>query len=298
MEINNILNNPENIYFGHGVGVPNEEKISSILRNGLRCSHGSLYYTSVILGIGTIIRKEEYELLKNWPHKASMIVIIVSLPAKYRIVDNAGIGTYNQADAAYYYLPSKKQIEKDDLTNSPYVSPEFIFGYYDATTDRFEKNPNYYENLSREKQDELFYQIKENYFNIIDDGCGIKEYKEITQELGWIFGLSDEEIEIFKNKKEKNNLLEIINPLIKDLELRIPTGEKIPAIIYLEKYVFPYIPYAGKIPLKSGASIPVWHFIVECVVFDCQNKYYGDFEKYLKENVDVENMLEISSKKR
>lgn len=298
MEINNILNNQENLYFGHGTGTENEKVISSILENGLRCSHGSLYYTSVILGMGTNIGFNEEQLLKKWPHKGSSIIVIVSLPIKYRIIDNPGLGTYNQGDSAYYYIPSEKQIEKYNLTKSAYVRPEFILGYYDGIENTFVKNPKYYENLSLEKQNELFSQVKENYFNIIDDGCGVEEYQTIADELGWQFGLTEEEVFEYKNKKGKKELIEIINSIIGGTELQIPTGEKFPALVYLEKYVFPYIPYVGQIPLKSGVSIPIWHFIIECVVFDCQQKYSGDFQRYLEEYVDVEKMLEKTLKTR
>ena len=52
MDFNQIFSNEENIYLGHGTSVDNDKVIQSIMENGLRCSHGSLYFTSVLLGIG------------------------------------------------------------------------------------------------------------------------------------------------------------------------------------------------------------------------------------------------------
>ena len=120
MDINTILSNSKNIYYGHGTGTDDKMIIDSIMNNGLRCSHGSLYYTSEILGVGAQIGSETKEMLKNWSHKNSKIIIIVSLPMKYRILDNAGIGTFNLGDAAYYYIPDKDRQIKCGLTNSSY----------------------------------------------------------------------------------------------------------------------------------------------------------------------------------
>ena len=82
MDINLIMNNEKNMYYGHGTGTSSPEIIDSIMCNGLRCSHGSLYYTSICLGMGKHIEGDSVDLLNNWPHKKSDIVIIVSLPNK------------------------------------------------------------------------------------------------------------------------------------------------------------------------------------------------------------------------
>lgn len=55
MDINKVLNNVENLYYGHGTGNINNEVIQLIMNNGLCCSHGSLYFTSVKLGRGSNI---------------------------------------------------------------------------------------------------------------------------------------------------------------------------------------------------------------------------------------------------
>lgn len=204
MNINEVLNNQNNLYFGHGTGGESKELIDSIMNNGLRCSHGSLYFTSVILGIGTQIEESEKEKLKNWPHKDSKIIIIVSLPLQYKIIDVVGMGTYNKGDAAYYYIPDEKlRAETPLLTNSPYVMPEFIAGYYNAREDSFVSNPKYYEYLSPNEQKELFDKVKSNYFNIIDDAIGIDEYKEILNSVGWNYALTEDEEQRFKSLKEQ-----------------------------------------------------------------------------------------------
>ena len=201
MDINSYLNNEHNQYLGHGIGANNPEVVSSIIKNGLRCSHGALFYTSIPLGIGSQITDLERELLQKWPHKDSEIIIIISIPIEYKIIDSPSLGTFNMADAAFYYIPDPKARVEYDLTNSNYVMPEFIWGYYDRNNNTFTKNNNYYENLPIDKQKQLFEQIKQNYFNVIQDGCGIDTYHEIMIELGRSFPLSDEEIDIFKSKK-------------------------------------------------------------------------------------------------
>lgn len=292
MDFNNILNNPNNIYFGHGTGTEENLVVESIMNNGLRCSHGSLYYTSEVLGIGSQIQENEQEKLRNWPHKESKIVVIVSLPLQYKIIDIAGSGTYNQGDAAYYYTPNEEVRKAHSLTNSPYVMPEFIIGYYDSRVDSFTPNSRYYENLSQDEQARLFNQVKENYFNIVDEGWGIEQYKEIAQELGWSFGLTDAEVAKFKRHKEEQDLLAQISPEVLDKKLMLPTGNEISARQYIQTLVLPYIPTSGFITLNNGSQIPVLHFILECVIYDCQNRYNGDFAKYLQDNVQMKALDE------
>lgn len=205
VDINTVLSNSKNIYYGHGTGTDDKMIIALIMNNGLRCSHGSLYYTSEILGIGSQIGSETKEMLKNWAHKNSKIIIIVSLPMKYRILDNAGIGTFNLGDAAYYYLPDSDKQSKYGLTNSSYVMPEFVIGYYDANNDEFTFNRKYYEFLSEDEQLALFNKVKQNYFSIIEDSCGIDLYKEIMEELkdsGWRFALTDDELLFFSQSND------------------------------------------------------------------------------------------------
>lgn len=287
MEINKLLNNTQNIYFGHGTGIEDSEVIQSIMSNGLRCSHGSLYFTSVALGIGSQISESEQEMLKNWSHKDSKIIVIVSLPLQYKIVDLIGTATYNRGEAAYYYIPDENMIEKFSLTDSPYVMPEFIVGYYDARNDSFTSNPRYFENLQEHEQSNLFNKVKENYFNIIDNSWGIEEYKDVIKELGWSFGLTEEELKYFQLKKLVSQLpLELLNR-----NLKLPNGESISARQYIEEIVIPYLPTNDYVYLTNGSKIPMSHFIAECVIFDCQERYNGDFVKYIQENVLIEETL-------
>lgn len=291
MDINKLLNNDQNIYFGHGTGTENNEIIQSIMNNGLRCSHDSLYFTSATLGIGSQIEHPEQEMLRKWPHKNSKIVVIISLPIKYKIIDIMGTGTYNMGDAAYYYIPDETTREKFSLTNSPYVMPEFILGYYDARNDSFTSNPKYYENLQKHEQDNLFNKVKENYFNIINSGWKIEEYKEIAKELGWNFGLTDEELKSFQQKQKLLELLSQIPQELLNKNLKLPNGETISTEQYIKEIVLPFFPINDYVYLTTGAKIPLSHFIIECVIFDCQERYNGDFAKYIQENVVIEKTL-------
>lgn len=203
--INDIMNNNQNMYYGHGTN-GNHEVINSIFVNGLRCSHGSLYFTSCNLGIGGKLSDDINQMFDNWPHLNASNIVVVSLPYKYNILEIAGTETYEQGTAAYYYIPNEDQQNKYNLTNSPYVRPEFILGCYDSNNKNFNHNPNYYENLSIDKQKEILNNVKEKYMYIIDDAIGLREYKEIMKELpNWQFPLSDDDIENFLNRKMNNH---------------------------------------------------------------------------------------------
>ena len=267
------------------------------MNNGLRCSHGSLYYTSITLGVGSQISESAQEMLKNWPHKDSKNIVIVSLPLQYKIIDT-GL-TYNQGDAAYYYIPDESKRKEFSLTNSPYVMPEFIAGYYDARNDSFISNPRYYENLPKNEQSNLFDKVKENYFNIIDNSLGIDEYKDIVKdlgELGWQFGLTDEEVEKFQRRKKESEIMSQIPSELLDRNLKLSNGESIPAKQYIEEIVMPCLPINDYVCLTNGAKIPTSHFIMEGVIFDCQERYNGDFAKCIKENVLIEETLNQNEK--
>ena len=78
--------NKENAYYGHGTN-GDDEIINSIFNNGLRCSHESLYYTSMNLGMGSeTLFDSQKELLNNWPHLNAKRIVIASIPLKYHIV--------------------------------------------------------------------------------------------------------------------------------------------------------------------------------------------------------------------
>ncbi len=203
MNIKEIFDNENNVYYGHGTGTTSLSVINSIMNNGLRCSHESLYFTSVALCMGNNVDDKIISLMKNWPHKNSQIIIIVSLPIKYIIIDSISIGTYNCANSAYYYVPSIESREKYRLTESNYVMPEFIKGYYDSLNDRFVSNPKYYEFLSFDEQKKIFEKVKFNYITVINNTCGIKKYREIIESLDMgEFPLTDEDIE---NVKKRSN---------------------------------------------------------------------------------------------
>ena len=296
MEINKILNNTQNMYFGHGTRTEDSKVIQSIMKYGLRCSHGSLYFTSIALGIGSQIAESEQEMLKKWPHNDSKIIVIVSLPLQYKIIDLVGTATYNQGDAAFYYIPDEVTRKNFSLTNSPYVMPEFIVGYYDARNDSFTSNSIYYENLQEHEQSNLLNKVKENYFNIIDSSWGIEEYKEVSKELGWDFGLTEEELKNFQRRKQEFNLMSQLPSELLNRNLKLPNGESMPARRYIEEIVMPYLPITDYVYLTSGTKITFSHFIMECVVYDCKERYNGDFAKYIQENVLIEETLTQNEK--
>lgn len=283
MNINKIFNNPENAYFGHGIGMETDKKIKSIMNNGLRCCTGQLYFTSIGLGMGTQISEKAEETLKNWPHLSSEIIMIISLPIKYKILEQSSIKRHS----AFYYVPDDITKKEWSLADGDYVMPEFVVGYYDSRNDSFTPNPKYYENLSQQEQDALFNKVKQNYFDIVSEYYEIDEYKEILKRAGWIFGLSDDEV----NKLHKNKILSQIPTEHLQKQLKLPSGKTITAKQYIEEIVLPYLPKNDFIYLKNGVKIPVTHFIMECVIYDCQERYNGDFAKYIEDNVQFKESI-------
>lgn len=295
MDINTILNNPNNMYYGHGTGTSDKEAIDSIMKNGVRNSHGAFKYTRVPLGIGTKIQDSAYQMMRKWPHKESDIVVVISLPLKYIIIESPDLGTRNMAEAAFNYIPDEASREAEELTDSPYVIPEFVVGYYDARTDSFFHNPKYYEKLPQSEQDKLFDRVKQNYFDTIEGGCGIEYYQQALTYIEKEFPLTTAEVDTLKRKKKEKELLARLNPELLKKEVALPNGEQISAIKYISEIVLPFIPTEGYIVLTNGNKLPVLQFITECVLFDCQAQYSGDFSRYIAENVDTEKTKQINS---
>lgn len=166
--IKKVMSNPKNIYAGHGAGrmitektSPEEQQIflDLVFTEGLRCSHGRLSDTTLCFGPGSEMLFEENEkLINNWKHKDSKLIIIVSTPYIFYhpvIIDDQG--------SAYCYDNYKhlRNVDKNEPTK--FLRPEFVSGAYDVTSKKFIANPNYYENLSEEKQKELFDKIKTQF---------------------------------------------------------------------------------------------------------------------------------------
>lgn len=197
----NIFDNSSNDYYGHGIGKNNENVVKSIFSNGLRCSHGSLYYTTIEFGMGsTTLFNEQLETLNNWKHKGSTQIVIASLPLKFQLFVNP---LQYDKEAAYYTKMEDEEAKKLDLAPGKYLRPEFIKGMYDAETGIFTSNDKYYENLPVEEQNVLFGEIKKNYIDLIKEyGYSLEEYKEMVEQYGVKFPLSKDEI-LFDNLKKE-----------------------------------------------------------------------------------------------
>ncbi len=94
------------------------------------------------------------------------------------------------------------------------------------------------------------------------------------------------------NKKQNMNLEtvdvqtlpQIINPSLMQKRMKLPNGVEIPAKQYIQEIVYPQLPSTGVIILKNGNLLSIQQFIEECVMFECQEKYNGDFSRYMTEN--------------
>ena len=258
MDLNKIMDNENNMYYGHGTGGNGStEIVNSIMENGLRCSRGSLYYTSNVLCKGNKVNSDIIETLKNWKHMESKLIIIVSLPIKYNICFQ------EIENSAFYYIPSSKQQEKYKLTNSEYVMPEFIRGYYDAINDTFVSNPKYYEFLSNSEQEELFDQVKLQYIKNINQVFGdLESYQEMLNNLpGWEYPLNNSDVE----KAKKTNCFNLLKNLnIDKIDKKvIIDGKEMNIDDYIWEYVYPFLPKDGIILMKDNSI----HMIDDFVTF-------------------------------
>ena len=80
------------------------------------------------------------------------------------------------------------------------------------------------------------------------------------------------------------SIVDIINPELLKKMMKLPNGREISAKQYIQEAVYPYLPQSGRVTLSNGANLSVKQFIEECVIFDCQERYNGDIERYLAEN--------------
>ena len=78
-------------------------------------------------------------------------------------------------------------------------------------------------------------------------------------------------------------LPETINPTLMERKMKLPNGAEISARQYIQEIVYPQLPKNGIVILNNGAPLPAKQFIEECVMFECQEKYNGDFPRYMAE---------------
>lgn len=78
-------------------------------------------------------------------------------------------------------------------------------------------------------------------------------------------------------------LPQMINPALMERKMKLPNGAEIPAKQYIQEVVYPQLPKNGVVILDNGAVLPVKQFVEEGVMFECQEKYNGDFPKYMAE---------------
>lgn len=85
------------------------------------------------------------------------------------------------------------------------------------------------------------------------------------------------------NSLNVQTLPKIINPFLMKRKMKLPNGAEISARQYIQEIVYPQLPKNGIVILDNGAVLPVKQFIEEGVIFECQEKYNGDFPRYMAE---------------
>lgn len=289
MEDNNmpdIFCDDNNFYLGHGT-LGSDNIIKSIFENGLRCSHGQMYFTTIEFGTGSKngindIKKE----LDNWPHLAAKKIIIVSVPKNYMILNTGPF--YGKGDNSFVKYISKKESLNLNITEGKYVCPEFIKGYYDSDKKNFYENPEFYKKLSDGEIKKIFYNMKQKYLSAISD-FGINKYKDLCKEYNLTFPITKEDIKIY-NEKERKRQIEEYKNIIRSLpnevlnkQIKFKDNTIVSFQFFLENYMLEYLIYKKKITLKNGVSIPLKHYIEEILVSNIDN---------IKSTNDINNIVD------
>lgn len=195
-EIAEQFGNKENMYYGHGIGADNPKVIDSIFKNGLRCSHERLFFTTIAFGEGSEhLFEDQQETINNWKHKGSKQIIIASLPQKYHIINVPSGPLYGKETSAFFNYIPQEEATKLGIAQGYYLKPEFVRGVYDVNDGSFTQNDRYYENLTPEEQKELFDEVKRQYIDLLKGSqWTLAEYAEILESNGWKNPLTQEEI--------------------------------------------------------------------------------------------------------
>ena len=88
---------------------------------------------------------------------------------------------------------------------------------------------------------------------------------------------------VYLSSLDVQTLPQMINPALMERKMKLPNGAEIPAKQYIQEVVYPQLPKNCVVILDNGAVLPVKQFIEEGVMFECQEKYNGDFPKYMAE---------------
>ena len=128
----------------------------------------------------------------------------------------------------------------------------------------------------------------------------VKKFKTIDSQNNKDF-INDE-----NNNKKYNmdginvqTITDIINPELMKKRLKLPNGVELSARQYIQEVVYPYLPSNGVVVLNNGAPLSIKQFIEECVMFECQEKYNGDFDRYFAERtMSQEDNVNTNSRKR
>ena len=76
---------------------------------------------------------------------------------------------------------------------------------------------------------------------------------------------------------------QIINPELMKRKMKLPSGAEISAKQYIEEIVHPQLPQNGIVISDNFSILTAKQFVEEGVIFECQEKYNGDFPKYMAE---------------
>lgn len=147
------------------------------------------------------------------------------------------------------------------------------------------------------KENANHYGIDPNNFSF--DSRAVEKFKKTERQNNNIIENTNSNSQYNMDELSVQTITDIINPELMKKRLKLPNGVELSARQYIQEIVYPYLPSNGMIVLNDGVTLSVKQFIEECVMFECQEKYNGDFERYFAERtMDSEDNINIVSRKK
>jgi len=185
MDISKIFEDENLKYYIHGTGRSGNDTdnsiTTSIFKNGLLLDTGSYGYnegsknigsTSYPIGFGSpdLYRESAHDALNHNRHLESKRTIIIALPKNYIFPDYFCFNDMKEAafteKKAFYISNDDKELFTEPPLYDVLMS-EFIVGAYDAITQTFIPNENYFKNSNKNGRESAFKKVHENYLHYL-----------------------------------------------------------------------------------------------------------------------------------
>lgn len=153
--LQSILTEEGYTIFGHGTGGKNIEVVNAIFENGLRTSHGSLFYTTIGLDVDKELNNFKNKL-DHWQHLDSENIILIKLPNEYFNMFGDSMDLNCEKTRAFV-----DEVYDNKGNKTYYLNPKFIIGSYNRNTSKVMLNPKFERCYSKDSISEMKQKLKE-----------------------------------------------------------------------------------------------------------------------------------------